>query len=171
MESSGELLYDAPDRLEKRTREPRLESLVLVGPLGVVGPFVATLIAAPVLVVPLWRASASYAGVAPAAVLADVDVLRTLPIEQRRSGLAEAIKHGVIADAGYLAELDERMRALVDGDATVTLGAVARSVEIKLAIVRADTHEHGMRKQEDKAGYRDQSPVGVRIDRVCAKVS
>jgi O-antigen/teichoic acid export membrane protein len=45
-------------------------SLVLVGPLGVVGPFVATLIAAPVLVVPLWRASASYAGIAPAAVLA-----------------------------------------------------------------------------------------------------
>lgn len=30
-ESSGELVYDAPDRLEKRTLEPRLESLVLVG--------------------------------------------------------------------------------------------------------------------------------------------
>lgn len=31
VESSGELLYDAPDRLEKRTLEPRAESLVLAG--------------------------------------------------------------------------------------------------------------------------------------------
>lgn len=29
VESSGELIYDAPDRLEKRTLEPRRESLVL----------------------------------------------------------------------------------------------------------------------------------------------
>lgn len=31
VESSGELIYDAPDRLEKRTLEPRPESLVLAG--------------------------------------------------------------------------------------------------------------------------------------------
>ena len=31
VESSGELLYDAPDRLEKRTLEPRPESLMLAG--------------------------------------------------------------------------------------------------------------------------------------------
>jgi len=31
VESSGELLYDAPDRLEKRTLKPRPESLVLEG--------------------------------------------------------------------------------------------------------------------------------------------
>jgi hypothetical protein len=31
VESSGELLYDAPDRLEKRTLKPRFESLVLEG--------------------------------------------------------------------------------------------------------------------------------------------
>ncbi len=30
-ESSGELIYDAPDRLEKRTLEPRPESLMLAG--------------------------------------------------------------------------------------------------------------------------------------------
>ncbi len=29
VESSGELIYDAPDRLEKRTIEPRPETLVL----------------------------------------------------------------------------------------------------------------------------------------------
>jgi hypothetical protein len=31
VESSGELRYDAPDRLEKRTLEPRAETLVLAG--------------------------------------------------------------------------------------------------------------------------------------------
>ena len=31
VESSGELIYDAPDRLEKRTLEPKPESLLLVG--------------------------------------------------------------------------------------------------------------------------------------------
>ncbi|HXP67136.1 MAG TPA: LolA-related protein [Steroidobacteraceae bacterium] len=31
IESSGELLYDAPDRLEKRTLKPRAETLVLSG--------------------------------------------------------------------------------------------------------------------------------------------
>ena len=31
VESSGELIYDAPDRLEKRTLEPRQESLMLAG--------------------------------------------------------------------------------------------------------------------------------------------
>ncbi|MGC1389321.1 MAG: LolA-related protein [Steroidobacteraceae bacterium] len=31
VESSGELIYDAPDRLEKRTLEPRPESLMLEG--------------------------------------------------------------------------------------------------------------------------------------------
>jgi len=31
VESSGELIYDAPDRLEKRTLQPRPESLVLAG--------------------------------------------------------------------------------------------------------------------------------------------
>src|SRR5580698_4965272 len=31
IESSGELRYDAPDRLEKRTLKPRAENLVLAG--------------------------------------------------------------------------------------------------------------------------------------------
>lgn len=74
---------------------------------------------------------------APAAVLIDIDVLSTLPLAHRRAGLAEAIKHGVIADAEYFASLD---------DANITLDVVARSVEIKAAVVAADAREHGVRK-------------------------
>lgn len=82
----------------------------------------------------------------PAAVLADVEMIRTLPVAHRRAGLAEAFKHGIIADADYLAALDASARSIIAGDAGATLDAVARSVEIKAGIVSADAREHGLRK-------------------------
>ncbi|MGE5101570.1 MAG: 3-dehydroquinate synthase [Deltaproteobacteria bacterium] len=84
----------------------------------------------------------------PAAVIADPAVLTTLPIEHLRAGLAEAIKHGVIADAAYVDEV-ERLALDLDhvdftGDAMLRL--VARSVEIKADVVRRDEREAGVRK-------------------------
>lgn len=83
---------------------------------------------------------------APAAVLADVEMLATLPAQHLRAGLAEAVKHGVIADASYFASLDASLEAILAGDPARTLEAVARSVAIKAEVVRADEHEHGRRK-------------------------
>ncbi|HEV7991200.1 MAG TPA: 3-dehydroquinate synthase [Gemmatimonadaceae bacterium] len=83
---------------------------------------------------------------APAAVLADVEMARTLPLAQRRSGLVEAIKHGVLADAAYFARIDALLAELLDAEPAATLDVVARSVEIKADVVRADTREHGLRK-------------------------
>jgi 3-dehydroquinate synthase len=82
----------------------------------------------------------------PAAVLADVETIATLPLPQRRSGLVEAIKHGVLADAAYFARIESELPALLDADPSVTLETVARSVEIKADVVRADEREHGRRK-------------------------
>ncbi len=82
----------------------------------------------------------------PAVVLADVEMLNTLPVVHRRAGLAEAFKHGVIADAGYLASLDALSATIIAGNAAATLDVVARSVEIKAEIVRSDVREHGRRK-------------------------
>jgi 3-dehydroquinate synthase len=82
----------------------------------------------------------------PRAVLADVETVRTLPMEHRRAGLAEAIKHGVIADAAYLARLDDALPALLDADAGALMDCVARSVEIKSGIVAADPTEQGLRR-------------------------
>jgi len=82
----------------------------------------------------------------PAAVLADVETIATLPLPQRRSGLAEAIKHGVLTDAEYFSRIDADLPALLDAEPNATLHAVARSVEIKAAVVRADEREHGLRK-------------------------
>jgi 3-dehydroquinate synthase len=82
----------------------------------------------------------------PSAVLADVETIHTLSLAQRRAGLAEAIKHGVLADAEYFARLDADLPALLDAEPSATLDAVARSVEIKAEVVRADEREHGRRK-------------------------
>src|SRR4051812_5474411 len=52
----------------------------------------------------------------PAAVLIDVDTLRTLPHAHRRAGIAEAIKHGVVADASYFARVEALLPTLLAGD-------------------------------------------------------
>jgi 3-dehydroquinate synthase len=82
----------------------------------------------------------------PAAVLIDVETLQTLPAAHRRAGLAEAIKHGVVADAAHFARIETLLPALLEGDPTATLEIVARSVEIKSGVVRADPRETGRRK-------------------------
>lgn len=82
----------------------------------------------------------------PAVVLADVETLRTLPAAHRRAGLAEAIKHGVVADAGYFERLTAELPALLAGDPDATLDCVTRSVEIKSEVVTSDTNERGRRK-------------------------
>lgn len=82
----------------------------------------------------------------PSAVLADVEVVATLPLEHRRAGLAEAMKHGIICDTAYLDSLAANAPAIVAGNADATLDAVWRSVEIKAEIVRSDPREYGRRK-------------------------
>ena len=85
----------------------------------------------------------------PAAVLADPLVLETLPPEQLRAGMAEAIKHGVIADAEYLQRVAQAAPELCDGGKGNTVAMtdlIARSIEIKAAVVAQDEREAGIRK-------------------------
>lgn len=84
----------------------------------------------------------------PAAVIADPSVLATLPLEHLRAGLAEAIKHGVIADAGYLADVEHLAAAVerLDVASESLLNVVARSIEIKADVVRRDERESGVRR-------------------------
>lgn len=84
----------------------------------------------------------------PAAVIADPDLLSTLPTAHLRSGLAEALKHGVIADADYFDLVIDAGPALVDGslDSATAISLIAGSVNTKAAIVRRDEREGGIRK-------------------------
>ncbi len=85
----------------------------------------------------------------PSLVVADVDVLRTLPSDVRADGLAEMIKHGVIADADAFSELCGLLPVLsgargAEADALPAL--VAKSVAIKAHVVRQDAREAGLRQ-------------------------
>jgi 3-dehydroquinate synthase len=81
----------------------------------------------------------------PAAVLIDLTLLKTLPDRELRAGLAEALKHGVIADAELFAFMEEKAEAILAKDLDALLTPVRRSCEIKAAVVAEDEREHGLR--------------------------
>lgn len=81
----------------------------------------------------------------PRRVLADIDVLATLPRRQLRSGWAEVLKHGLICDAAFFDWLGGEGASGADGDPATLERAVVRSVEIKSAIVGEDEKEAGRR--------------------------
>ena len=57
----------------------------------------------------------------PLAVIADVEVLDTLPDRELRAGLAEVIKHGFILDLQFVAWLESNMSRLLDRDRVALL--------------------------------------------------
>jgi 3-dehydroquinate synthase len=85
----------------------------------------------------------------PRLVLADIDVLATLPPVQLRSGWAEVLKHGLITDAAFFDWLSDTSESGgaggATGDPAALERAVVRSVEIKSGIVGEDEKEAGRR--------------------------
>ena len=81
----------------------------------------------------------------PAAVIADLNTLKTLPARELSAGLAEVVKHGAIADAEFLNWIEANAQALLECDTTAMAHAVLRSCEIKSAVVSADEREGGIR--------------------------
>jgi 3-dehydroquinate synthase len=80
----------------------------------------------------------------PQAVVVDVSLLQSLPDREFRSGIAEVIKHGVLADHAYFAQV--AASPLNKQDLNRLLAVVTRSVAIKASIVDADPFERGTRK-------------------------
>jgi 3-dehydroquinate synthase len=83
----------------------------------------------------------------PVAVIADTATLGTLAPREFRAGLAEAIKHALIADAAFLDWLDGHLEALIALDPDALAHAIRRSCEIKAAIVAGDERERGRRAE------------------------
>ena len=76
----------------------------------------------------------------PAMVICDTDTFRSLPAETFADGMAETVKHGLIADRDFYRFLmTEDVHGHIDD-------VVRRNVEIKAAVVSADEFEHGTRK-------------------------
>ena len=84
----------------------------------------------------------------PSAVVIDPSLLDTLPPAHYRAGFAEIIKHGVIADAAYLAGVHAFLERPATGPRKADeLGAIIeRSVQIKASVVARDEQEGGLRK-------------------------
>lgn len=81
----------------------------------------------------------------PRLVVADTETLRTLPAREYRSGLAEVVKHGLIADAALFSWLEENVGPLSARDPGALAHVVQRSCEIKADVVRRDEREAGPR--------------------------
>ena len=103
----------------------------------------------------------------PSAVIVDPNVLATLPLPVFRSGLAEMIKHGVLASESYFEALNGALPELSGStpahvDALTEL--IADSIGIKAKVVIEDEREGGIRQTlnfghtiahaiEQQAGY------------------
>jgi 3-dehydroquinate synthase len=81
----------------------------------------------------------------PREVLADTDVLTTLPEREYQAGLAEIIKYGLICDRAFFEWLEQNMEALARRDAAALTRAIFRSCQIKAQIVGRDERELGER--------------------------
>ncbi len=81
----------------------------------------------------------------PKAVLIDLTLLHTLPDRELRAGIAEIIKHGVIADAALFGYMESRAQAILSRDWTALEYPIRRSCEIKAAVVAEDETEQGLR--------------------------
>jgi 3-dehydroquinate synthase len=82
----------------------------------------------------------------PVLVMSDLETLRGAPVALIRAGLAEAVKHGMIADAGYLSFLEERVDALLARDLEALAECVRWSAAIKARVVEQDEQEVGPRR-------------------------
>lgn len=83
----------------------------------------------------------------PRLVLADPVVLATLDARERRCGLAECVKHGVIGDPQLLTVLSEDLDLLLEADPAAVVRLVERAVQVKIGIVEDDERESGRRAQ------------------------
>jgi 3-dehydroquinate synthase len=82
----------------------------------------------------------------PKLVLVDPEILDTLPPREFRSGLAEVIKYGVIADSKLFAFLEQSIKRILARDSRALEHIIRRSIEIKARVVSRDERESGLRE-------------------------
>jgi len=82
----------------------------------------------------------------PRLVLSDPDLLYSLPDREFRSGLAEIIKHAIIADAKMFAYLECHLEKVRRRERAAMSYLIPRNVEIKAQVVSRDERESGLRE-------------------------
>ena len=82
----------------------------------------------------------------PLLVVADPDVLGTLPVEIRREGFAEIIKAALIADSELFSLLENQGANLLENANELLETIIAKAAEVKCRVVSHDEHESGLRR-------------------------
>ncbi len=115
----------------------------------------------------------------PAAVLADLNTLRTLPADDLAAGMAEVVKGGFIADPRILELVEADPKAALDPDGDVLAELVRRKIQVKAEVVAADLRESSLREIlnyghtlghaiERREGYRWRHGAAVSVGLVFA---
>jgi len=81
----------------------------------------------------------------PRLVLADLDVLATLPEREMRAGYAEVVKYGLLGDFRFFEWLEANSERVLAREPEALSEAVARCVAMKAEIVAEDETEQGRR--------------------------
>jgi 3-dehydroquinate synthase len=78
-------------------------------------------------------------------VLTDPATLASLSEREFRSGLAEIVKHGIVLDAAYFAEVEASAATMLGRDLATLERVIAGSCRLKAAIVERDEREAELR--------------------------
>lgn len=81
----------------------------------------------------------------PEAVFYDLEFLQSLSLQEKRSGFAEVIKHGLIHDEVFYAQMRNELHTLDELSPTLLSSFLTRGIEIKGEFVAADETEKGVR--------------------------
>ncbi|PYZ94513.1 3-dehydroquinate synthase [Salipaludibacillus keqinensis] len=81
----------------------------------------------------------------PSAVVYDSEMLMTMPEKEWRSGFAEVVKHGFIADPPFLQWLQENVPSFSSCSLDTINELLKRSIAVKAKIVQEDEREQGVR--------------------------
>ncbi len=81
----------------------------------------------------------------PRCVIADTQVLNTLPDRELRAGFAEVVKYGLVRDPIFFAWLEQNAQRILAREPQALIYAIRRSCEIKAEVVGIDEREQGLR--------------------------
>jgi 3-dehydroquinate synthase len=81
----------------------------------------------------------------PLAVVADLATLKTLPVREVKSGLAEVVKYGMIYDQNFLTFLENNCQEFNKLNLEIFEEVVSQCCQIKAKVVSEDEREQGIR--------------------------
>jgi len=79
----------------------------------------------------------------PKLVLVDPSTVATLPDREYRSGLAEIVKHGIVLDAAYFADLEASVADILGRDGDTLERIIGGSCRLKAGVIERDPEEKG----------------------------